>query len=212
VLHVRRLVGEFFVKLEKIDEWIAAEVAAGRCSHCNGPLHKGNYHRKPRGGLIAVAGESLTVRHSLCCGRRGCRKRSLPPSLRFLGRRVYLEAVVVLASVFAQVMATLRKATTASGVPARTLRRWGWWWREVFPALSTWTELRTWFAPPPPDETRLPQSLLARIESELHTGGEEPTAADVMLIGARCLAPATTRSVVDGSRFVRAAFAQTAAS
>ena len=99
MMHVQRLAGEFFARLEKLDEVIAATVAAGGCRHCEGPLHQGNYHRKPRGGIVATAGEAFTRRHSLCCGRRGCRKRALPPSLRFLGRRVYLEVVVVLASV-----------------------------------------------------------------------------------------------------------------
>lgn len=37
---------------------------------------------------------------SLCCAR--CRKRRTPPSVRFLGRRVYLAAVVVLACVLRQ--------------------------------------------------------------------------------------------------------------
>jgi hypothetical protein len=142
MLHLQRLAREFFARLEKLDEMIAATVAEGRCRHCAGPLHQGNYQRKPRGGLMATAGEAFTRRHSLCCGRRGCRKRALPPSLRFLGRRVYLEVVVVLASVIAQVVATAREAVAASGVPLRTLRRWGCWWREVFPRLPTWAELR----------------------------------------------------------------------
>lgn len=213
MLHVPRLVEEFFWRLEKIDEEISARVAAAGCPHCEGPLHRGDYHRKPRGGLIGVLGEAFTRRHSLCCGRRGCRKRSLPPSLRFLGRRVYLEAVVVLGSVLAQVMATLREASRASGVPGRTLRRWGSWWRREFPRLPIWAELRAWLVPPPVNETDLPRSLLTRIESDLcaSAGHREAVAFDeVMVLGARCLAPMTTGSVVDGSRFVRAVFVSTA--
>ena len=209
MLHLERLAGEFFARLEKLDQMIAAGVAAARCRHCEGPLHQGNYRRKPRGGLIATAGEAFTRRHSLCCGRRGCRKRALPPSLRFLGRRVYLEAVVVVASVFAQAMATVGEAVAASGVPRRTLLRWAWWWCEVFPKLSTWVALRGYFAPPPPDEALLPRSLVARLEGDLHGSGAP--AADVMLLSARCLAPATTGSVVEGSRFVTAAMVQMAA-
>lgn len=212
MLHVQRLAVEYFSKLEEMDREIAARVAAARCLHCEGPLHRGDYHRKPRGGLIADLGEAFTRRHSLCCGRRGCRKRSLPPSLRFLGRRVYLEAVVLLASVWAQMLATLRVAVDRSGVPARTLRRWGSWWRENFPKLPIWTELRAWFVPPPPAEAMLPHSLLARIEDDL--GGVDATTtsagAAAMLLAARCLAAMTTGSVVDGSRCVRAVFASTA--
>ena len=51
MMHLQRLAGEFFARLEKLDEMIAATVAAGRCRHCAGPLHQGNYHRKPRGAF-----------------------------------------------------------------------------------------------------------------------------------------------------------------
>jgi hypothetical protein len=124
---------------------------------------------------------------------------------------VYLETVVVLASVMVQVMATVREAAMASGVPWRTLRRWGTWWREVFPKARTWMELRAWFAPPPPAETRLPESLVARLGADLRGpdgGSQEPGVGAVMLLLARCLGPATTQSVVEGSRFVNAAMAQ----
>ena len=209
MMHLQRLAGEFFARLEKLDEMIAATVAAGRCRHCAGPLHQGNYHRKPRGALIATAGEALTRRHSLCCGRRGCRKRALPPSLRFLGRRVYLEVVVVLASVIAQIVATAREAVAASGVPLRTLRRWGAWWREVFPRLPTWAELRARFAPPPPDEAQLPRSLVARLGGDRRDDGSEGLAdEEALLLTARYLAPVTSDSVVEGSRFVTTALVQ----
>jgi hypothetical protein len=208
---MERLAGQFFARLEKIDEMIAATVAAGRCRHCDGPLHQGNYQRKPRGGLIATEGEAFTRRHSLCCGRRGCRKRALPPSLRFLGRKVYLEVVVVLASVMAQILATASEAVAASGVPLRTLRRWGGWWRDGFPRLPMWAELRARFVPPPPDEAELPRSLVARLTAERHRQddtGDVLADAETLLASARHLAPATTNSVVEGSRFVMAAWAQ----
>lgn len=214
MMRLQGLAGEFFARLEKLDEKIAATVAEERCRHCAGPLHQSNYQRKPRGGLIASAGETFTRRHSLCCGRRGCRKRALPPSLRFLGRRVYLEVVVVLASVMAQIVATAGEAVAASGVPLRTLRRWGWWWREVFPRLPTWAELRARFVPPPPDEARLPRSLVARLGGDgdrPDEGGEGFADAESLLLSARYLAAATSDSVVDGSRFVTAALAQTGA-
>lgn len=205
MLHVQQLAGEFFARLEKLDEMIAAGVAAGRCRHCEGPLHQADYQRKPRGGLVVPAGEAFTRRHSLCCGRRGCRKRALPPSLRFLGRRVYLEVVVVLASVMAQVMATAGEVVAASGVSWRTLRRWGSWWREVFPRLPWWAELRARFVPPPPDEGQLPRSLVARLGGD---SGEGLANAEALLLSARYLAPVTSDSVVEGSRFVTGALAQ----
>jgi len=214
MMHLRRLTVEFFASLEKLDMMIAAKVAAGGCQHCGGPLHQGNYQRKPRGGRIAPTGEAFTRRHSLCCGRRGCRKRALPPSLRFLGRRVYLEVVVVLASVLWQVLATTRAAEAASGVPVRTLRRWRSWWSEVFPGLPTWRELRARFVPPPPNEAQLPGSLLVRLggnRPQLDDTGDRFSDAEALLLSARYLAPVTSDSVVEGSRFVTAAFAQTGA-
>jgi len=199
-----RFCDEFFAKLEEIDAAMAAQVAAARCSHCGGPLHQANYLRKPRGGAMAGAGEASCLRHSLCCGRRGCRRRALPPSLRFLGRRVYLEVVVVLASVAAMVQ-SLRAAAESTEVPARTLGRWGQWWREEFPLSQTWIDLRARFIPPPPDEAELPKSLLERLHSEC--GGARDPREAAMVLAARLLAPATTSSVEDAARFVRVAWA-----
>ncbi len=193
---------EWFASLEEFDRQIAEAVAAEGCRHCGGPLHQGNYERKPRGGQLAKAGEAFTLRHSLCCGREGCRKRALPPSLRFLGRRVYLEVVVLLASVRAMVK-TLREACEATGVPARTLRRWHAWWTEAFPSSAVWTQLRARFVPPPPAESELPRSLLDRAEAVL---GAEAVGTNVLLLAARLLSPVTTQSVPDGSRFVVAEF------
>lgn len=209
MVHALRLAGEIFARLEKVDEAIAAAVAAGRCRHCEGPLHRGDYRRKPRGALMAAAGEAFTLRYSLCCGRRGCRKRALPPSLRFLGRRVYLEVVVVVASMIAQAISAARAVVAATGVPLRTLRRWGTWWREAFPETPLWTQLRARFVPPPPSEADLPRSLIARLGD--HGVRADAVTAEALLLAARHLAPATTASVVEGSRFVTAAIAQAGA-
>lgn len=207
MLHESTLSGEYFSTLLEMDAEIARSVARARCSHCGGPLHQSNYQRKPRGGLLAVAGEAFAVRHSLCCGRVGCRKRALPPSVRFLGRRIYLGAVVLLGSVVAQLAATWRDAVTKTSVPRRTLGRWGRWWRVTLPTLPVWAELRARFAPPPPEVNALPRSLIERLTAfhtrALRQPNGEPTLGDVALSAAQCLAPATTTSVQDGARFVR---------
>lgn len=204
MLHDLRLGVEFFALLAKLDGQIAELVAAAGCAHCGGPLYRANYERKPRGAAIAAQGEAFTLRHSLCCGREGCRKRALPPSLRFLGRRVYVEAVVLLASAVAQLVSALRGARAATGVPVRTLRRWSSWWRGTFPQSSTWLELRARFAPPAPEAAALPASLVVRLASEVAPDRMASALADVCARAARLLAPATTLSVLDGSRFVRA--------
>jgi hypothetical protein len=193
---------EFFASLTELDAEMARQVAAAGCRWCGGPLHQANYHRKPRGGLFAVAGEAFTMRHSLCCGAEGCRRRTLPPSLRFLGRRVYLEVVVVLASLLRQLSA-LADACATTGVPGWTLRRWSAWWRGAFPRSRSWAELRARFRPPPPRETDLPRSLVARLDEDLRTRGIAPSLGEVCQFVARLLAPATTATVLDGSRFVR---------
>lgn len=195
MVHEFSFEGAFFSLIADLDAQISGAVAAVGCQWCGGPLHQGNYERKPRGALIAAAGEAFRLRHSLCCGRRGCRRRALPPSLRFLGRRVYLEAVVLIASAVA-----LLGFGRDTSVPRRTLRRWAAWWTDAFPVSPVWLEAKARFVPPPPIEAALPLSLLERIAHDL---GPRSGLTDVTLFAARLLAAATTSSVADGSRFVR---------
>lgn len=203
MLHQLRLGREYFSSLASLDAELCRQVAAAGCRWCGGPLHQAHYQRKPRGAVMAAAGEAFTLRYALCCGRRGCRKRTLPPSLRFLGRRVYLEAVVLLGSTAAQIASTLRAAQDATGVAGRTLRRWGRWWRESFTRSATWAELRARLRPPPPDEAQLPQSLVERLDAESRGPSARATPSGLCLLAARCLAPATT-SMTNASGFVRA--------
>jgi hypothetical protein len=187
-----RLDVEYFATLMRADERIAAAVAKAGCPLCGGPLHVANYQRKPRGDTMALEGEAFTLRLGLCCGRQGCRRRVLPPSLRFLGRRVYLEVVVVFVTAWAQVAGAARVATGAS---ARTLGRWRRWWQGELPQLGFWAELRARFVSPSPDESQLPLSLLEYL-------GRLAKGAELAHLVARCLAPGTTLAG-DVSRFVR---------
>jgi hypothetical protein len=202
MVHESRLSEEFFSQLVMVDGEISQRVAAEGCPSCGGPLHQAHYQRKPRGGVFAAAGETFSLRHSLCCGRDGCRKRTQPPSVRFLGRRVYFEAVVLLASMAVQVSTmTLRAVSVATGVPGRTLRRWGTWWRDTFPGSATWMQLRARFSPPP-EEAELPCSLMAQLTRVLAIEHATPTTPQVCFLAARCLAAATTTSAADVSRFM----------
>lgn len=189
---------ELLTRLLWWDAELARVVAASGCRRCQGPLHQANYARKPRGGRVIEALESLTLRRSLCCGH--CRARSQPPSVLFLGRRVYLGAVVLIAGVTWSVAASVRELAESTGVPAQTLRRWTTWWRDTWPSSPVWTELRARFAPPPPDEATLPSSLVARVAA--HVTGERAGAA-VLLQTALLMAPITTR-LPSVARFVRA--------
>jgi hypothetical protein len=188
---------EDFAALTRADASIAAAVAAQGCPYCGGPLHVANYERKPRGGLVAEAGEGFSLRHSLCCGRRGCRRRVLPPSLRFLGRRVYLEVAVLFAAAWLQVAEATRAAAKRLCVSARTLTRWRRWWREEVPRSRWWAELRSRLIPPAPDESDLPRSLLSHL-------GHLASGAQLVWLAAKCLAPATT-PLASVARFLREA-------
>lgn len=186
-------VREFFEELTAIDAAILARAAQEACRFCGGPLHRGDYARKPRGGLVAVAAETFARRFSLCCGREGCRCRATPPSVRFLGRRVYVGAIVIVASVVALVQAIASAATRATGVPARTTRRWLRWWRGPFVETPVFVEISGRLVPAV-ERRSLPTSILERLLG--------PATARVQSLLA-WLAPITTTTTVDGSRFVR---------
>lgn len=185
---------EFFEGLAAIDEAIVEAAAEETCSECGGPLHRGDYPRKPRGGLVAVAGETFGRRFSLCCGREGCRKRATPPSVRFLGRRVYLGAAVIVASVVALAAASASAATRATGIAARTTRRWLRWWRGPFTETSVFVELSGRLVPAV-ERRALPTSVLARL-----TGAATGRITQLL----SWLGPITTSSMPEPSRLMRA--------
>jgi hypothetical protein len=182
---------EFFERLLAIDEAVRARVAAAGCGFCGGRLHRSDYDRKPRGGVIAAAAEAFVRRFSLCCGREGCRRRATPPSVRFLGRRVYAGAAVLIASVVTLALAA-SAARRATGIASRTTRRWLRWWRGPFAVTPVFLELAGRMVGI--ERLRLPASILDAMAM--------PAAARVRTILA-WLAPLTTSSVPDGSRFVR---------
>jgi hypothetical protein len=153
---------------------------------------------------VAEAAEAFGLRYSLCCGREGCRRRTLPPSLRFLGRRVYVKAVVLVATVVSLLMGSVKAASKAMSVPVRTLKRWGAWWTESFPRSRAWHEIRSRVVPSP-EQWLLPRSLYERLDQELFRGGSACSPGDVCQIAARLLASCTTTSCPNASRFVRAA-------
>ena len=146
-----------YVALIHVDDDLAAEAQAGGCA-CGGRLHRADYPRKPRGGPAGL-GPEYDRRHSFCCDVDGCRKRTTPASVRFLGRRVYLAAVVVLVSVMRHGITPARWAqlTAYLGVSRRTLGRWRDWWLRTFPATTVWARVRGRLIPPPEADT-LPAS------------------------------------------------------
>ena len=174
-----------YATLWKFDQDLAAQTRAARCG-CGGTLHSARYPRKPRGGPPDL-GPAYDRRLSFCCAVEGCRQRTTPPSVRFLGRRVYLSAVVVLVAAMRQGISPARATRLHDllGVSLRTLKRWRTWWREVFVRGPFWKRARGRFAPPV-DGGRLPASLLERF-----AGDDEATRLVATLA---FLAPITTAS------------------
>ena len=156
---------EFFEGLTSIDEAIAQRAALDPCRFCGGPLHRSDYLRKPRGGLVAAGGEEFVRRFSLCCGREGCRRRAMPPSLRFLGRRVYLKTVVIAASAIALSIASAAAVRRATGIAAGTTRRWLRWWRGSFAATSVYVDLSARLVPTP-TRAMMPRSILTMLSDD----------------------------------------------
>ncbi len=123
-------------------------------------------------------------RLSLCCAAEGCRRRATPPSVRFLGRRVYVGAALVAITALdagAQ-RAEVRALRAWLGLSARTLARWRRWWRAVFAASAFWRGARGQLRTPVPLRA-LPGGLLQRFAGDL---------TDRLIAGLRFLAPLTT--------------------
>jgi hypothetical protein len=174
-----------YVLLLKCDEDLAATARAGGC-RCGGALHSARYGRKPRGWVV-VQPEGYDRRHSFCCAEEGCRKRTTPPSVRFLGPKVYLGAVVALVTALRHGPNGRRAAELgrAIGASRRTLARWRRWWREIFTATAFWQVARAMWVPAV-STAELPLSLLERFLE-----GEEWMRLFRLL---HFIAPVTTRS------------------
>ena len=132
------------------------------CPTCGGTLHAANYRRRPRGSLIELSDEH-NLRFSFCCAVDGCRDRETPPSIRFLGRKVYLATIVTLISAMRNGLTERRLATLAEavGVDRRTVARWRSWWLATFTATPLW-RARSAELMPPIETATLPTSLLER--------------------------------------------------
>ena len=146
--------------LEKCDDELAQKCQAGGCLKCEeGKLHRSDYRRKPRGGP-EEGKEVERWRDSFCCDQDGCRKRHTPPSVRFLGRKVYWGVVVVLMAAMQHGVKPARVELLRErlGIDRRTLERWRAWWLRTFVQSQFWKEARARFMPVPCQKT-LPWSL-----------------------------------------------------
>ncbi len=148
----------FWQFLFSIDQDLA-ETARKQACPCGGRLHCANYPRKPRGGPDNLPAE-YRYRLSFCCERDGCRKRTTPPSVRFLGSKVYLGALVILIAAMRQGPSPrrVRELSNRFGADRRTIMRWQVFWQEHFPRTPFWKVARSRLVPVVEMDT-LPRSL-----------------------------------------------------
>ena len=149
----------FWTFLFSIDQDLSRKWHEEGCS-CGGRLHCANYPRKPRGGPKDLPKE-YRYRLSFCCAKDGCRKRKTPPSVRFLGRKVYLGAIVVLVAAMRHGpnRKRIRELTDLLGADRQTIDRWRKFWKELFPQTKFWHVARGAMVPGF-DEESLPLSLI----------------------------------------------------
>ena len=160
-----------YAALARLDEEIAAETKLHGCRFCDGDLHSARYPRKPRGLPPEVEWE-FESRASFCCNRKGCRRRATPPSVRFLGRKVFIGAAVVLVTVLRHGLTPARvsRLRELTGVSARTVARWRAWWLSVVPRTEWWVTARGLLRRPVAEHF-LPLSLLeAFVSSDAKSG------------------------------------------
>jgi len=148
-----------------VDGDLAQQTRERGCPHCGGTLHSARYPRKPPGVRAEVGAEGHT-RFSFCCSNDGCRRRVTPPSVRFMGRRHYLGAQVVLITAMCHGLTSrrVRELERLCGADRRTLLRWRQWWREVFPRSEVWKLLRGFLAPRV-DPEHVCQELVLRFQA-----------------------------------------------
>jgi len=148
----------FWSFLFSIDQDLARTARQQACP-CGGRLHSAKYPRKPRGGDNLP--EEYGRRLSFCCERDGCRKRVTPPSVRFLGRKIYLAAVVILVAAMRQGPSPrrVRELSQLFGADRQTIARWQVFWRELFPQTRFWKVAHSRLVPAVAVEI-LPLSLL----------------------------------------------------
>ena len=187
--HGFSLTASFFQFLLAIDQELADCVRHAGCPDCPGVLHRAHYRRKPRGLPRALTGDDFCLRYSFCCAREGCRRRCTPPSVRFLGRRVYLGFLIVLSGSASR--PHIEAVGEALSVPALTIRRWRRWWQRQFARLPDWRAAALQLAEPI-DASALPEALWARF------GPPDPASLTAVLRFLSRLVLPSRRALIEG--------------
>lgn len=133
-----------FSLLYRIDLDLANQIRKRGCPYCKGPLHQANYKRKPWEAPVNTP-ENQMIRQSLCCGKEGCRRRVLPPSCIFWGRKKYWAGVILVVMTLRQNRPegrSTKKLIEKFGITRETLFRWISWFKEEFPKSEQWQRIR----------------------------------------------------------------------
>ncbi len=153
----------FFEVLLAIDKANAKRARDQGCPFCGGVLDVANYPRKPRG--CTETGGDPVMRLSFCCREEGCRKRTTPESVRFLGRKVYSGLVVVVAVFEPAVQVALNLCR-------QTLSRWRAYWSEVLGLSSSFWKGRRGLFPPGFEVGDSPEAVVRFFERQNAVSGE----------------------------------------
>jgi len=139
----------FFQSLRTIDFELFQATKSKPCSLCGGRMDTSHFPRKPRG-----AGELESKRFSLCCRKEGCRHRVTPPSLRFLGRKIYSAWVVILAIEYC------RDLGLGGQISRQTIARWKSFWRAQLAESHSFMRWARGLLPPGTPISSLPSACL----------------------------------------------------
>ncbi len=144
--HNLLLNANFHEHLLELDREAMLKAIEQGCPHCEGPLHQAPFPRIGFGIPVSMR-MYYQQRYSLCCGH--CRRRTTPPSVRFLGSRRYVAFALIL--VCSQTVAPSKRRLDRLLVrfglrlSLATWKRWRAWWSEQFPLTACWCELRGFF-------------------------------------------------------------------
>ena len=127
----------FWAFLFTIDQDLAETTRRHGCP-CGGRLHRGLPPQAPRWHRHTAGDLQDQIQLLLQSGE--CRKRATPPSVRFLGRKIYLGGFIVLISAMRHGPTPRRVRELASlfGVDRRTIARWEKFSLEHFPQSHFW--------------------------------------------------------------------------
>ncbi|MCL2660382.1 MAG: hypothetical protein FWD64_07700 [Acidobacteriaceae bacterium] len=105
--------------------------------------------------------KELKTRYSYVCSK--CNARTTPASERFLGRKVYIAAIVVLRSAMDQGVTDDCLSVIDHKIDRRNVRNWRSYWQDIVPKTKCWqAKAAASFVPPLPAPELLPASALER--------------------------------------------------